>query len=35
MLIAVVPNQVKTENDALVRTVAERLAQLGANVRVG
>ena len=34
MLIAVVPNQVKTENDALVRTVAERLAQLGANVRV-
>ena len=34
MLIAVVPNQAKTENDTLVRTVAERLAQLGANVRV-
>ena len=34
MLIAVVPNQSKTENDALVRAVAQRLAQLGANVRV-
>ena len=34
MLIAVVPNQSKTEHDALVRTVSRRLAQLGANVRV-
>lgn len=34
MLIAVVPNQSKTEYDLLVRTVAERLAQLGADVRV-
>ncbi len=34
MRIAVVPNQVKTEHDALVRTVSERLARLGANVRV-
>ncbi len=34
MLIAVVPNQIKTENDDLVRTVSQRLAQLGANVRV-
>lgn len=34
MLIAVVPNQSKSENDALVRTVSQRLAQLGANVRV-
>lgn len=34
MLIAVVPNQIKTENDALVRAVSQRLAQLGANVRV-
>lgn len=34
MLIAVVPNQVKTENDALVRAVSARLAELGANVRV-
>ena len=34
MLIAVVPNQSKTEYDTLVRTVAQRLAQLGANVRV-
>ncbi|MBQ7089395.1 MAG: NAD(+)/NADH kinase [Clostridia bacterium] len=34
MRIAVVPNQVKSENDALTRTVARQLAQLGANVRV-
>lgn len=34
MLIAVVPNQVKTENNAMVRTVSQRLAQLGADVRV-
>ena len=34
MLIAVVPNQVKSENDALTRTVSQRLAQLGADVRV-
>ena len=34
MLIAVVPNQVKTEHTALVRTVSQRLAQLGADVRV-
>ena len=34
MLIAVVPNQIKTENDTLVRAVSQRLAQLGANVRV-
>lgn len=34
MLIAVVPNQVKCENNTLVRTVSERLAGLGANVRV-
>ena len=34
MRIAVVPNQVKSENDALVRAVSERLAQLGADVRV-
>ena len=34
MLIAVVPNQSKSEYDTLVRAVAERLAQLGANVRV-
>lgn len=34
MLIAVVPNQIKTENDALVRVVSQRLAQLGAKVRV-
>lgn len=34
MLIAVVPNQVKDENNILARTVAERLAKLGANVRV-
>ncbi len=34
MLIAVVPNQVKTENNALTQMVAQRLAQLGANVRV-
>lgn len=34
MRIAVVPNQVKIENDALVKTVSQQLAQLGANVRV-
>ena len=34
MRIAVVPNQSKAENDALVRTVSQRLAQLGAEVRV-
>lgn len=34
MRIAVVPNQSKSENDALVRTVSRRLAQLGAEVRV-
>lgn len=34
MQIAVVPNQVKTENNALSRTVSQRLAQMGANVRV-
>ena len=34
MLIAVVPNQSKSDNDALVRTVSQRLAQLGANVRI-
>lgn len=34
MLIAVVPNQMKTENDALVRAVSQRLAEAGANVRV-
>lgn len=34
MLIAIVPNQVKSENDALTRTVSQKLAQLGANVRV-
>ena len=34
MLIAVVPNQVRKENDTLARTVSQRLAQLGANVRV-
>ena len=34
MLIAVVPNQMKSENDALVRTVSQRLAQAGADVRV-
>ena len=34
MLIAVVPNQSKTESGELVRTVSRHLAQLGANVRV-
>ncbi len=34
MLIAVVPNQVKSENNALAQAVSQRLAQLGANVRV-
>ena len=34
MRIAVVPNQVKSENDTLVRAVSERLTQLGADVRV-
>ena len=34
MLIAVVPNQTKTEHDALVRTISQRLARSGANVRV-
>ncbi len=34
MKIAVVPNQLKMQDDALVRTVSGRLAQLGANVRV-
>ena len=34
MLIAVIPNQVKTKNNALARTVSQRLAGLGANVRV-
>lgn len=34
MLIAVVPNQAKTESEPLVRTVSERLARLGVNVRV-
>lgn len=34
MLIAVVPNQVKNENNTLAKTVAERLAALGADVRV-
>lgn len=34
MLIAVVPNQVKNENNALAQTVAHRLAQFGADVRV-
>lgn len=34
MKIAVVPNQLKTQNDTLVRTVSRRLAQLGADVRV-
>ena len=34
MLIAVVPNQSKFENDTLVRTVSQQLAQLGAHVRV-
>ena len=29
MRIAVVPNQVKIENDALVKTVSQQLAQLG------
>ena len=33
-MIAVVPNQVKTENNALVRTVSQQLARLGADVRV-
>ena len=34
MLIAVVPNQVKNENNTFAQTVSQRLAQLGANVRV-
>ena len=34
MLIAVIPNHVKTENNALTQMVAQRLAQLGADVRV-
>lgn len=34
MLIAVVPNQSKSENDALVRQVSRQLADAGANVRV-
>ena len=34
MWIAVVPNQAKTESTALMQTVSQRLAQLGANVRV-
>ncbi len=34
MLIAVVPNQNKTENNELVRAVCNRLATSGANVRV-
>ena len=34
MLIAVVPNQVKNDNNALAQAVSQRLAQLGANVRV-
>ena len=34
MLIAVVPNQSKSDNDTLVRNVSQRLAQLGANVRI-
>ena len=34
MWIAVVPNQVKTENNDLARTGSQRLAQLGANVRI-
>ena len=34
MLIAVVPNQVKSDNNALAQTVSRQLAQLGANVRV-
>lgn len=34
MLIAVVPNQVKSENNTLAQAVATRLAQLGADVRV-
>lgn len=34
MLIAVVPNQAKSESSALVKTVSEKLARLGANVRV-
>ena len=34
MLIAVVPNRIKTENDAVARTVSQRLAQHGADVRV-
>lgn len=34
MLIAVVPNRIKTENDTVARTVSQRLAQHGADVRV-
>ena len=34
MRIAVVPNQMKSENDALVRAVSQRLARSGADVRV-
>lgn len=34
MRIAVVPNQLKKENDALARSVSQKLAQLGADVRV-
>ena len=34
MLIAVVPNQNKTENHELVRAVCDRLTAAGANVRV-
>lgn len=34
MLIAVVPNQSKTESSDLVQTVSRQLARLGANVRV-
>ncbi len=34
MLIAVVPNQIKTENNDLVRAVCQKLAGLGAKVRL-
>ena len=34
MLIAVVPNQIKTEHDGLVREISQRLARAGADVRV-
>lgn len=34
MLIAVVPNQIKTEHDGLVREISRRLARAGADVRV-